>query len=252
MKEISLPEMLAAAMHFGHKTQKWNPKMKPFIYGKRSGIHIFDLQKSALEMQKTLDFLHQSVLDGKKILFVATKQHTVDLLKNLNQETGMPVVTHRWVGGMLTNFSTIKERIRKYKKLKKEVETGEIEKYTKKEQIQIKKEIKKLDDVFSGIADMFSVPEIMFVIDGCREKTAIKEAQKLGMIVTGICDTNADPDDFEYMVPANDDALKSATYVLDFVKDVILDAQKSKPAKKVEKVVKMNQEEDSEGDDTEE
>lgn len=245
MKDISLQEMLASAMHFGHKTQKWNPKMKPFIYGKRSGIHIFDLQKTAKKMQETLDYLHQSVLDGKKILFVGTKQHTAELLKQINIETGMPVVTHRWVGGMLTNFSTIKERIRKYKKLKKETETGEILKYPKKEQIQIKKEIKKLDDTFSGIAEMFSIPEIMFVIDGCREKTAIKEAQKLKMKVIGLCDTNADPDDYDYLIPANDDALKSVTYVMDFVKDIILDAQKSKPAKKTEKVVKINQENES-------
>ena len=240
MKDLSLKEMLTSAMHFGHKTQKWNPKMKQYIYGKRSGIHLFDLQKTALEMQKTLDFIHQTVLDGKKILFVGTKQHTASLLEDMKKETGMPIVTHRWVGGMLTNFSTIKERIRKYKKLKKEEENDELNRYTKKEQVNIKKEMKKLEDTFLGISDMFSVPDVMFVIDGCREKTAIKEGQKLKMKIIGICDTNANPDDFDHLIPANDDALKSVTYALDFVKDVILDAQKSKPAKKAEKVIKMN------------
>ncbi len=240
MKEISLKEMLAAAMHFGHKTQKWNPRMKPYIYGKRSGIHVFDLQKTALEMQKALDFIHQTVLDGKKILFVGTKQHTTALLEDIKKTTGMPIVTHRWVGGMLTNFSTIKERIRKYKKLKKEEENNELERYTKKEQVKIKKEMQKLEDTFIGIADMYSVPDVMFVIDACREKTAIKEAHKLKMKVIGICDTNADPDDFDQLIPANDDALKSVTYVLDFVKDVILDAQKSAPKKKPAKVTKLS------------
>ncbi len=244
MKELSLKEMLASAMHFGHKTQKWNPKMKSYIYGKRSGIHIFDLQKTAQEMQKTLDYLHQSVLDGKKILFVGTKQHTANLLKDIQKTTGMPIVTHRWVGGMLTNFSTIKERIRKYKKLKKEEETDALSRFTKKEQVKIKKEMKKLEDVFSGIEDMFSVPDIMFVIDGCREKTAIKEGQKLKMKIVGICDTNADPDDFNELIPANDDALKSVTYIMGFVKDIILDAQKNKPSnKKKEEVVKMKKDE---------
>lgn len=242
MKDISLKEMLTSAMHFGHKTQKWNPKMKKYIYGKRSGIHIFDLQKTAEEMQKTLDFIHQNVLDGKKILFVGTKQHTTPLLKDLQKETKMPIVTHRWVGGMLTNFSTIKERIRKYKRLKKEEENNELGRYTKKEQVKIKKEMKKLEDTFIGISDMYSIPEIIFVIDACREKTAIKEAKKLNMKVIGICDTNANPDDFDQLIPANDDALKSVTYVLDFVKEVILDAQKSKPKKKTEKVIKMKKE----------
>lgn len=239
MKEISLKEMLGSAMHFGHKTQKWNPKMKSYIYGKRGGIHIFDLQKTAKEMQKMLDFVHQSVLDGKRIIFVSTKQHTAEILKDIHKTTGMPIVTHRWVGGMLTNFNTIKERIRKYKQLTKEEESNELSRYTKKEQIKIKKEIKKLDDTFSGIADMFSIPEVMFVVDACRESTAIKEGHKLGMDVVGICDTNADPDVFDYFIPANDDALKSVTYVLEFVKEVILDAQKSKPKAKKDEVVKM-------------
>lgn len=242
MKTISLKEMLASAMHFGHKTQKWNPKMKPFIYGKRSGIHIFDLQKSAIEMQKTLDFLHQSVIDGKKILFVGTKQHTTHLLNDIQKETNMPIVTHRWVGGMLTNFSTIKERIRKLKRLQKEEETGEIEKYTKKERVKISKEIEKLQDAFGGIMNMFSVPDIVFVIDAKREKTAIQEAQKLKLKVIGIGDTNADPDDFDYMIPGNDDAVKSTTYILEFVKEVILDAQKAKAVKKEDKVVKLKKE----------
>lgn len=243
MKDISLKEMLAAAMHFGHKTQKWNPKMKQYIYGKRSGIHIFDLQKTAEEFQKTLDFIHQSVLDGKKILFVGTKQHTANLLQDLHKETKMPIVTHRWVGGMLTNFSTIKERIRKYKKLKKEEENNELDRYTKKEQVKIKKEMQKLEDTFIGIADMYSVPDIMFVIDGCREQTAIKEAKKLKMKVIGFCDSNANPDDFDQLIPGNDDALKAVTYVMGFVKDIILDAQKAKPKKKDEKVVKIKKEE---------
>jgi len=242
MQELSLKEMLASAMHFGHKTQKWNPKMKPYIYGKRSGIHIFDLQKTAQEMQKTLDFIHQTVLDGKKILFVGTKQHTASLLQEIHKETGMPVVTHRWVGGMLTNFSTIKERIRKYKKLKKEEENNELARYTKKEQVKIKKEMKKLEDTFIGIADMFSIPDVMFVVDACREQTAIKEGKKLKMKIIGICDTNANPDDFDHLIPANDDALKAVTYILDFVKAVILNAQKKRPKKK-EKVTKLKKEE---------
>ena len=244
MQDLSLKEMLASAMHFGHKTQKWNPKMKPYIYGKRSGIHIFDLQQTAQEMQKMLEYIHQAVLDGKKIIFVGTKQHTASLLKDIHKTTGMPIVTHRWVGGMLTNFSTIKERIRKYKQLKKEEENNELSRYTKKEQIKLKKEIKKLEDVFNGIEDMFAIPEIMFVVDACRDLTAVKEARKLKMKVLGICDTNADPDVFDQFIPANDDALKSVTYILGFVKEIILDAQKSKPKQKKEEVVKMKKEED--------
>ena len=191
MKDISLKEMLNSAVHFGHKTQKWNPQMKSYLYGKLSGIHIFDLQKTAEEFKKTLEFLHQSVLEGKKILFVGTKQHTTELLKDIAKQTGMPIVTHKWVGGMLTNYSTIKQRIHKLKRLKKDEELGELDKFTKKEQIQIKKEIKKLEDNFGGIMDMFSVPDVVFVVDAYREKTAIKEAQKLKLKVVGICDSNA-------------------------------------------------------------
>lgn len=221
MKEISLREMLANAVHFGHKTTLWNPKMKKYIHGEKGGVHVFDLAKTAKALQEACDFLHRASREGKMILFVSTKPQTKTLLQELQKETGAPIVFNKWVGGMLTNIKTILNRIRKLRELKEMIESGEIEKFTKKEQSTIKKDVEKLEVSFGGIEKMHRKPDILFVVDGKRDQTALKEAQKMGITIVGLCDSNVDPDLYDYPIPANDDAISSLVYLLSLVFDAV-------------------------------
>jgi small subunit ribosomal protein S2 len=215
MKKIDLREMLASAVHFGHKTSRWNPKMAKFIFGKRGGAHVFDLKKTAENLEKVCEFLTRAAKDGKNILFVSTKPQTKTSLDEFQKETKFPIVNQKWIGGLLTNLPTMLERVRRLRDLNEMFDGGEIEKFTKKERAKLKKEREKLQIRFGGIVGMNRKPDIVFVVDGKRDELALREARKLEITTVGICDSNADPDLFDYLVPANDDAISSLKYLLD-------------------------------------
>lgn len=218
-------QMLEAAVHFGHKSSKWNPKMKKYLFAKKEGIHVFDLLKSAELFQKALDFLKISVKEGKNILFVSTKQQAQKLIEKIGQETGMPYISHRWMGGFLTNFETIKKRIKYLNDLKDAEKKGEFEKYTKKEALNLKKKIEKLESSLGGVSNLQRLPDIVFVLDVVRDKIVVKEAAVTGVAVVAIIDSNADPKNITYPIPGNDDALKSITFYLEQIKKVIMEAK---------------------------
>jgi len=221
MAKDQLQEMLESAVHFGHKPTKWNPRMKKYIYGVNNGVHVIDLQKSADCLAKAGEYLKRETMNGKRILLVSTKPQATKLILETARETGMPYVVNKWMGGLLTNFSTIKRRIQYYKKLKEEERTGDFDKYTKKEASQLKKVMVKLESALGGVIDMDRLPDIIFVADVVRDHIAVNEANKLNIPVVGIADTNADPDKLKYPIPGNDDAIKSLTYLINAVKKSI-------------------------------
>jgi small subunit ribosomal protein S2 len=221
-------DLLNSACHFGHRKEKWNPKMKVVLFGVRKGIHIFDLEKTHEALEKACSELKALQKSGKTILFVSTKLQSLNIIERVSSALGQPVVTKKWVPGLLTNWSTIKNRIRYYLDLKHSFQTGEVEKYTKKEQVGLRKELTKLDAGFSGVAGMKGLPDAVFVIDAVRDHVAVLEAKKIGLPVYGICDSNADPDDFKIFIPANDDAVKSIELILTTVEQELADAKPNK------------------------
>jgi len=227
MKDISLKEMVKNAVHFGHPTHKWNPKIKPFLFGNRHGIHIFDLKKTAHRLVAALEFLATCTRNHKTILFVGTKQQCRSLLQDIKAESGMPIVTDKWIPGLLTNFNTMKQRIKYFKQLKDDDASGALSKYTKKEHTKLRKKIQDMSVSLSGVEDMSETPDIMFVADIVRDHIAVTEARRLKIPVVAIVDSNGDPDLIDYPIPANDDAVKSLTYILDFVKEVVKSKKES-------------------------
>ena len=221
MTDISLKDMVASAVHFGHPTSRWNPKMKIYIYGARHGIHIFDLKITAKKLVEALEFLSRMAQDKKEILFVGTKQQCCKFLYEIKEETGMPIVTDKWIPGLLTNHRTIKERIDYFKQLKDDDAQGKLSKFTKKEQTKLRKKIQKLSISLSGVENMKGKPDVLFVADIVRDHIAVKEARKLGIPVVGIVDSNANPDLVDYPIPANDDAIKSLEYILGLAKEAV-------------------------------
>lgn len=226
--QISLKELLEAGAHFGHQTRRWNPKMRTYIYGARGGIHIMDLTKTADCLKSAIDFAGKTAEGGGEILFVATKRQAKDIVKSAAIDAGMPYVVERWLGGMLTNFRTIKMQINRLKKLEAQTESGELAaNYNKKEQGVLSEEMAKLEHIFGGIKNMDGMPAAMFVVDAPREHTAILEAKKSGIPVIAIADSNADPDLIDYPIPANDDAIKTITIIT----QVVAEAAKAGRAK---------------------
>jgi small subunit ribosomal protein S2 len=221
----STRDLLAAACHFGHRKEKWNPKMKPMLFGVRKGIHIFDLEKTLDALEKTCTELKALQKSGKTILFVSTKLQSLRAIEQVSAALSQPVVTKKWVPGLLTNWSTIKNRIRYYLDLQQSFRTGDVEKYTKKEQVGLRKELAKLDAGFSGVSSMKGLPDAVFVVDAIRDHVAVLEARKLKIPVFGICDSNADPDDFKIFIPANDDAVKSIELILGTIQSELLEAK---------------------------
>ena len=226
--KVDVKDLLEAAVHFGHRTQKWNPKMKPYLYTVRNGVHIFDLEKTKESLEKAVDFVKRSSANNKRILFVSTKPQAAHLLAEAAQECHMPYVVHKWMGGLLTNFSTIKQRIRYLKNLKDQEKSGEFSKYTKKEASVLKKTIEKLEAALGGVQDMDSLPDAVLIVDVVRDRIAVKEANKMKIPVIGITDSNADPDGVNYPIPANDDAVKSLTYLIQKLKYGILEGKGSR------------------------
>lgn len=219
-------DMLANAVHFGHRSSKWNPKMAPYLFSKKNGVHIFDLNKTYQGLNDALEFLTAACAQGKTVLFVSTKQQATLIVKDYAEKCGMPYVTKKWIPGLLTNFKTVRARVRTMLKLKEEQENGEFEKYTKKEVLEFKKTIEKLEAALGGVANLEKTPDIVFVLDVCRDQIAVKEANKIGATVVAVVDSNSDPDGVDYVIPANDDALKSINYLMAAIGGAIQDGRK--------------------------
>ena len=209
MSVISMKQLLEAGVHFGHQTRRWNPKMKPYIYTERNGIYIIDLQKSVGMVDDAYNAIGDCVANGGTILFVGTKKQAQDSIKSEAERCGMYYVNERWLGGMLTNFKTIQTRIATLKKYEEMEQDGTFDVLPKKEVIQIKKEMEKLEKYLGGVKEMKKLPGAMFVVDPRKEHNAIAEARKLHIPIVAIVDTNCDPDEVDYVIPANDDAIRA-------------------------------------------
>jgi small subunit ribosomal protein S2 len=202
-------QMLEAGVHFGHQTRYWNPKMSPFIFGHRNKIHIVNLEKTLPLFNEALNFIGSLAANGGKVLFVGTKRSARDTLKEEAARCGMPYVNHRWLGGMLTNFKTIRQSIKRLKELETMFEDGTIERFSKKEALGLRRELDKLELSLGGIKDMPGIPDAMFVIDVGHEKIAVTEAKKMGIPVIAVVDTNNDPQNVDYVIPGNDDSIRA-------------------------------------------
>lgn len=209
MAQISMKQMLEAGVHFGHQTKRWNPKMKPYIFGARNGIYIVDLQKTVRHFKTAYQFIQDTVAKGDKVLFVGTKKQAQDAIKEESLRADQYYVNNRWLGGMLTNFTTIKASIDRLKKIETMATDGTLEQYTKKEALQLERERLKLEKNLGGIKHMNKLPGAVFVIDPNKEAIAVKEANKLGIPVVAVVDTNCDPDNIDYIIPGNDDAIRA-------------------------------------------
>lgn len=226
MAQVTMKEMLDAGVHFGHQTQRWNPKMKPYVYTSRGGIHIIDLQKTVVRANKAAEFVKSVAANGGRLIFVGTKKQAVEPILEAAEKCGQFHVTKRWLGGMLTNFETIKASIDRLRKIDTMREKGELEFFTKKERSRIEKEYLRLSDFLSGIRDMKDSPSAMFVVDLPKEHIAVAEAKRLGIPVIAIADTNSDPELIEYPIPGNDDAIRSIKLFAGLIADSYLEGAK--------------------------
>ena len=213
MSVVSMRELLEAGMHFGHQTRRWNPKMRPYIFTERNGIHIVDLRQTLEKIEEAAALVKNTAADGGTVLFVGTKKQAQGAVEEAATASGMPYVNHRWLGGMLTNFNTIHKRILYMLELERMEESGEMEALLKKERLKLRRELEKLHTVLGGVRDMKRVPDVLFVIDVIEEQIAVKEAKRLGIPIMAIVDTNADPDDIDLVMPGNDDAIRTAYLV---------------------------------------
>jgi small subunit ribosomal protein S2 len=221
-----IKQLLEAGVHFGHKTSRWNPKMKKFIFGERSNIYIIDLEKTQECIDSARDFLLDITSKGEFVLFVGTKKQAQEVVLQEALRSGMYYVTERWPGGLLTNFSTVKKSINRLKEIEKMKEDGTFDKLTKKEVAHLEKELSKLKKNFAGIVPMERMPKAMFVVDTKKEETAVKEARRLDIPVVGLVDTNCDPDEISYPIPGNDDATKSIRLIVSIVSDTVIEGRK--------------------------
>ena len=229
MSDVGLEQLLEAGVHFGHQTRRWNPKMKPFIFTERNGIHIIDLRKTLDRLKLAQQAAREVVLRGDKVLFVCTKKQLRSVIETEAEESGAFFVTERWLGGMLTNFQTIRKQIRRLKELERGQQENAFEFYTKKERLMIDRERIKLDKYLAGVKDMGRLPGAVFVIDAKREIIAVREAAKLGIPIIAITDTNADPDLIDFPVPGNDDAIRSVSLITHAIAESIMVASKEVP-----------------------
>src|SRR5512138_975671 len=228
MSSITMKELLEAGVHFGHQTKRWNPKMKPYIFGARNGIYIIDLQKTVRLFKNAYSYVVDAARSGETFLFVGTKKQGQDSVAEEASRCGMFYVNQRWLGGMLTNFATVKQSIERLKKLDAMVADGTIEAYTKKERLQLEKEREKLEKTLGGIKGMGKLPGVLFVVDPQNEEIAVCEAKKLGIPVVAIVDTNCDPDKIDYVIPGNDDAIRAIRLLSSKVADAILEGREAR------------------------
>ncbi|MCR4624740.1 MAG: 30S ribosomal protein S2 [Lachnospiraceae bacterium] len=224
MSVISMKQLLEAGVHFGHQTRRWNPKMAEYIYTERNGIYIIDLQKSVGKVDEAYYAIKDIVANGGKVLFVGTKKQAQDAIKSEAERCGMYYVNERWLGGMLTNFKTIKTRIARLKAIEKMSEDGTFDVLPKKEVIQIRKEWDKLEKNLAGIKDMPAIPDCIFVVDPKKEKICVDEAHTLGIPLVGIADTNCDPEELDYVIPGNDDAIRAVKLIVAKMADAVIEA----------------------------
>ncbi len=234
MKDITLLELLKSGAHFGHSTSRWNPKMKPFIFTARNGVHILDLEKTKKYLVKAMEFVKTLASKGGTVLFIGSKKQTREILKASALACDMPFVNIRWLGGTFTNFRTIQKTIRKLEKLEHLKVSGEIERYTKKERLMIEREIDKLKKLFEGIKNLKRIPEAIFVTDSKHDAIAIKEAKKAKVKIIGVVDSNVSPEGIDYLIPCNDDATKAVELVLNAISSAVKEGRSSMPVVKEE------------------
>jgi len=228
MQEITLLEMLKSGVHFGHQQKYWHPKMKPYIHTNRAGLYIIDLEKTEEKLKEALEYIKKVVSQNNKILFISTKRQAHDIVKKTAIGVGMPYATDRWIGGTLTNCDNIKKLVSRLKDLRKKKEKGELDKYTKREQLKMTEEIDYLELSVGGIQDMEKMPAAVFIIDMKKEKTAVREAIKMNIPIIAMCDTNVNPELADYPIPANDDATKSIKLIVGAIQSAIKDGQDEK------------------------
>lgn len=226
MPVVTMKELLEAGVHFGHQTRRWNPKMEPYIFGSRNGIHIIDLQKTVQLMDVAYEFIRDTVAEGKTVLFVGTKKQAQEAIYEEATRCGMFYVNHRWLGGTLTNFHTIRKSIEKLKRLERLEESPEFQGLTKKELIKLTKKREKLRRNLGGIKDMEELPGAIFIVDPKREEIAVREARKVGIPIVAIVDTNCDPDLIDYVIPGNDDAIRAVRLFSSKIADAVLEGKR--------------------------
>jgi small subunit ribosomal protein S2 len=234
MPRVEVAELLAAGCHFGHLTRRWNPKMRAYIFMERNGIHIIDLMKTRILLEEACNAISNIAAEGKRILFVGTKKQAKDVIREEAVRTGEFYVSERWLGGSLTNFTTIRKSVKRLTNIEKMESDGTFDKITKKEGLFLQREKEKLNNVLSGVVDMTRLPGALFVVDVKKESIAVKEANRLGIPVFAIMDTNCDPDGIDYVIPANDDAIKSVQVITKAFADAVLEGKERSSVRQAE------------------
>lgn len=240
----SLEEMLKSGVHFGHRTSRWHPKMQPYIFGVRNGIHVIDVEQTQARLEKALGFLSDVAARGGHVVFIGTKKQITDVVEKTAVSCGMSFINNRWLGGTFTNFSEIQKLIKQYLELIEKREKGELKKYTKLEQLQFDRKIAELDEKIGGISALKKLPDAIFVFDVRNEKTAIHEAKIQGIKVIAVCDTNVNPDDVDYVIPANDDSIMSIQMIGRLAAQAIAEGKKAPKKTEAPKVEKKGKKED--------
>ena len=230
MSVISMKQLLEAGVHFGHQTRRWNPKMKEYIFTERNGIYIIDLQKTVKKIDEAYYFVRDLVMDGKSILFVGTKKQAQESIEQEAKRCEMFYVSQRWLGGMLTNFKTIQSRVQRLRAIEKMEEDGTFDVLPKKEVIALRKELEKLEKNLGGIKDMKKLPDAIFVVDPKKEHICVQEAHALGITLIGIADTNCDPEELDYVIPGNDDAIRAVKLIVSKMADAVIEAKQGEEA----------------------
>ena len=236
MAVVAMKQLLEAGVHFGHQTRRWDPRMAEYIFQARNGIHIIDLQKTSKKLDEAYEFLKEQAEEGKTVLFVGTKKQAQDCMKEAAIKCGMFYVNQRWLGGMLTNFDTIKSRVGRLKELEEMETNGTFEVLPKKEVTLLKKEMEKLDKNLSGIKDMEELPGIIFLVDPKKEANVVKEARKLNIPIIGLVDTNCNPEDVDYVIPGNDDAIRAVKLIADTMANAVIEGRQGEAGDFTEEV----------------
>ncbi len=231
MASVTMKQLLEAGVHFGHQTRRWNPKMEPFIFTERNGIHIIDLRQTLEQVERACAYVRDLVADGGTILFIGTKKQAQDAIGNAAQRAGMPYVTYRWLGGMLTNFSTIQKRIFYMKELEAMETSGEMDRLHKKERLRLRRELEKLQANLGGVRDLARVPEAAFMVDVNLEHTAVAETERLGVKLLALVDSNCDPDPVDIVIPGNDDAIRSVELIANALAEAALEGKELRSKK---------------------
>ena len=243
MAVVAMKQLLEAGVHFGHQTRRWDPRMAEYIFQARNGIHIIDLQKTSKKLDEAYAFLKEQAEEGKTVLFVGTKKQAQDCMKEAAEKCGMFYVNQRWLGGMLTNFETIKKRVDRLKQLEKMQEDGTFDVLPKKEVILLKKEMEKLEKNLGGIKDMEELPGVIFLVDPKKERNAVLEARKLNIPTIGLIDTNCNPEDVDYVIPGNDDAIRAVKLIADVMANAVIEGRQGESLGEVEEMQETTTEE---------